>query len=241
MDPSAVTGLEVLQHTASYGPARPPPDAGTAHSRRRSSAEGLNKCNCRNCLRLTPPSAVIAKSKRVPNIRHGVLARKRRQPKQTRAHFALLVRAGSRPTIPDCTCVCASGPPYSLERVEPLRPWLPLTAQYLANPGLWPGVTRPQMLSCVTDVAVAPCGTCRHVRLSRPSLPRLRSRRCSRDLAATLWSNLRFKILQGPKAPMQGSNRCATTGGRSIIHPDRLYQTLRPSPTNQTVYDPCNN
>jgi hypothetical protein len=58
----------------------------------------------------------------------------------------------------------------------------------------WP-TTRPRMLACATEVAVAPCGTCRNMHLSSPSLPCLRSSRCPRDLSATLRSRLRSKML----------------------------------------------
>jgi hypothetical protein len=93
--------------------------------------------------------------------------------------------------------------------------------------------------ACATEVVIAPGGTSRHVRVSRPLLPRLRLRRYPRDLAATLRSRLRSKMSQGKRGQLPGSSCHTATGARivpwqqpgdwAINSPDRV--SFAPSPT----------
>jgi hypothetical protein len=79
------------------------------------------------------------------------------------------------------------------------RPSLSLRA---GRPGPLPLATPEQLahetLACATEVAITPGGTSRHVRVSRPLLPRLRPRRYPRDLTS-------------PRTPCQ-SCRCGQPG-----------------------------
>jgi hypothetical protein len=72
------------------------------------------------------------------------------------------------------------------------------------------------------------------------ALPCLRSRSCSRDLAATLRSRLRSKMSQGTKCPLPGSSCHAAIGARivpwrqpgdwAVNHPIASTARLRPDP-----------
>jgi hypothetical protein len=89
---------------------------------------------------------------------------------------------------------------------------------------------------------IALCCTSRHLRLSQSELLCLWSRRCSRDLAATLRSRLRSKISQGTKCPLPGSSCHAAIGARTVpwqqpgdwavvIHPFAFTALSAPIPT----------
>jgi hypothetical protein len=102
------------------------------------------------------------------------------------------------------------------------------------------GVARPRKARLRDRSAIALCGTSRHLRLSCSPLPCLRSRRCSRDLAATLRSRLRSKMSQGTKCRLPGSSCHATIGARivpwrqpgdrAVYHPIASTALLRPDP-----------
>ena len=87
-------------------------------------------------------------------------------------------------------------------------------------------------LACATKVAFALCGASRHVRLSRPPLPRLRVRRCSRDFAATLGSRCRSKMSQGQHGPAAGQclPRRLRRQDRALAAARRLGNKLSRSP-----------
>ncbi len=76
------------------------------------------------------------------------------------------------------------------------------------------GVARPRKARLRDRSAIAQCCTSHHLRLSRFPLPCLRSRRCSRDLTATLRSRIRSKMSQGTKCPLPGSSCHAAIGAR---------------------------
>ena len=102
------------------------------------------------------------------------------------------------------------------------------------------GVARPRKARLRDRSAIALCGTSRHLRSSRSPLLRLRSRRCSRDLAATLRSRLRSKMSQGTKCPLPGSSCHAASSARiipwrqpgdgAVNHPIASTALLRPDP-----------
>ncbi len=112
------------------------------------------------------------------------------------------------------------------------------------------GFSRPRNARLRDRSAIALCGTSRHVRLSRSPLPCLRSRRCPRDLAATLRSRLRSKTSQGQKGLLQGRSCHAAIGARivpwrqpgdwAMNHPIAFTALLRPDPDwLASAHSPC--
>jgi hypothetical protein len=105
------------------------------------------------------------------------------------------------------------------------------------------GVARPRKARLRDRSARALCGTSRHLRSSRSPLLRLRSRRCSRDLAAIMRSRLRSKISQGTKCPLPGSSCHAAIGARivpwrqpgdwAVNHPIAFTALSAPIPSEQ--------
>ena len=150
----------------------------------------------------------------------------------------------------------------SVKTGRPVRghgPSRPVTASHVAAglvtevtaPGRRPGppcarhagVARPRKARLRDRSAIALCGTSRHLRSSRSPLLRLRSRRCSRGLAATLRSRLRSKMSQGTKCPLPGSSCHAAIGARivpwrqpgewAVNHPFASTALLRPDPSGR--------